>query len=454
MNQVDRAHLPLGVLIATGMMLFALFFGAGNLIFPAALGQQAGDVMWPAVFGFLITGVGLPLAGVVAMGLSGARDLQELSSRVNPLFGLLFTVALYLAIGPLFAIPRTGSVAYELGMTYWLPEGNRKPYEIGFLLAFFGIALWLALNPGKLVDRIGKILTPLLLLAMGVLIVVTFISPMGPPQMAQGDYVAQPFVTGFLAGYETMDALAALVFGILVLQAVRQAGISENSRVVKATFTAGMVAALLLAIVYVCIARMGAMSVEKLGLLDNGAQVLSGVAAHYYGAWGAALLGVMVFLACMTTAVGLIAACAAYFHRLLPRVGYRSLALVFAVISFIVASAGLNAILSAAVPVLVFLYPLTIMLVVLAFGQAWFGWGPLVWQIAMGLTFIASLVHALDSFKLLPTQFSERLESTIPGYDSGMGWIVFAVLGLALGLVAWLATGKAKHAAVERNSLR
>lgn len=150
--------------MATGMMLFALFFGAGNLIFPAALGQQAGQSLWPAIWGFLITGVGLPLLGVLALGLSRAQGLQDLASRVHPWFGVLFTVALYLTIGPLFALPRTGSVAFEIGLSPWLPQQGRKLWEIGSLALFFAIALWLALSPGKLVGRIGKVLTPLLLL--------------------------------------------------------------------------------------------------------------------------------------------------------------------------------------------------------------------------------------------------------------------------------------------------
>ncbi|MDO5505302.1 MAG: branched-chain amino acid transport system II carrier protein [Pseudoxanthomonas suwonensis] len=446
MPQATSPRLPVGVLVAIGMMLFALFFGAGNLIFPAALGQQAGASMWPAAAGFLITGVGLPLAGVVAMGISGARDLQALSSRVHPWFGVAFTVALYLTIGPLFAIPRTGSVAFELGLTYWLPEQGRKPWEIGFLLVFFGLALWLALSPGRLVDRIGRVLTPLLLLAMAVLIVATFVAPMGVPMAPQDNYQSGPFLQGFLAGYETMDALAALVFGILVLQAVRQAGIAEVGSVARATFTAGLVAAVLLAVVYVCIARMGAMSNEVLGLRENGAQVLSGVAAHYYGAWGAALLGVMVFLACMTTAVGLIAACATYFHRLFPRLGYRLLACLFALASFLVASMGLNAILSAAVPVLVFLYPLTIVLVVLAFGQHLFGWGAPVWRWAMGATVLAALLHALQGSALMPEALQGVL-ANIPGQAVGMGWMWFALVGLAIGLLHWLASGRRPLAA-------
>ncbi|WP_343293487.1 branched-chain amino acid transport system II carrier protein [Vandammella animalimorsus] len=435
-------RLSLSLLMATGMMLFALFFGAGNLIFPAALGQQAGQSLWPAIWGFLITGVGLPLLGVLALGLSRAQGLQDLASRVHPWFGVLFTVALYLTIGPLFALPRTGSVAFEIGLSPWLPQQGRKLWEIGSLALFFAIALWLALSPGKLVGRIGKVLTPLLLLAMALLIASTFIAPMGPPAAAQAAYQAQPFVKGFLAGYDTMDALASLVFGMLVLMSVHQAGIREPAQIMRATFAAGLVAALLLAVVYVCIARMGATSLAQLGLLDNGAKVLSGVAMHYYGAWGAVLLGVMVFLACVTTAVGLLAACAAYFNHLWPILNYRALVLLFALVSFAIASLGLGTILSAAVPVLVFLYPLTIVLIVLAMGQALLGWGAVVWRWAMGATVLSALLHALHSAKWLPAALADGLARYVPGQEAGLGWMVFAAAGLALGLLHWQATGR------------
>lgn len=435
-------RLPLSLLLAIGMMLFALFFGAGNLIFPAALGQQAGSSLTPAISGFLITGVGLPLLGVIALGVSGARDLQALSSRIHPWFGIAFTVALYLSIGPLFAIPRTGSVSFEMGLAPWLDDEQRKFGEIGFLLVFFSLSLWLAMSPGKLVDRIGKVLTPLLLLAMAILIASTFINPMGSTGSVQANYQAHPFVTGFLAGYETMDALASLVFGILVLNVVRESGITQPGRVTRATLIAALVAAGLLATVYLCIAWMGATSHDALGLQENGAQVLSGIARHYYGSLGVLLLGVMVLLACITTAVGLIASCATYFNRLLPKVSYRAFAILFALVSFTIASLGLNTLLSAAVPVLIFLYPLTIVLILLAFGQYLFGWSTPVWRWTMAFTLLAGVLHTLHGLNVLPAALADTLSRHIPGYEIGMGWLSFAAAGLALGIAHWLATGK------------
>jgi len=158
-NLSTRAYL------AIGMMLFALFFGAGNLIFPAALGQHAGDNVGWALLGFVLTGVGLPLLGVVAMGYSSCKDVEELASRVHPIYGLLYTISLYLSIGPMFATPRTGTVAYEIAIKPFA-DGLHMNMEPIFLALFFGISLWLSISPQKLVNRIGNILTPALLLVI------------------------------------------------------------------------------------------------------------------------------------------------------------------------------------------------------------------------------------------------------------------------------------------------
>ena len=153
-----------GEIVAIGLMLFALFFGAGNLIFPPALGQAAGTNFWPAIIGFLLTGVGLPLLGVLAIGLSGHDHLQSMANKINPVFSLVFTVILYLSIGPFFAIPRTGTVSYEIGIAPFLPDITGG-FDIGLLIysiVFFVIVGWLSLNPSKIVDRVGKLMTPLL----------------------------------------------------------------------------------------------------------------------------------------------------------------------------------------------------------------------------------------------------------------------------------------------------
>ena len=440
-----NGRLPWPALLAIGLTLFALFFGAGNLIFPAALGQQAGDRWWLAVAGFLLTGVGLPLAGVMAMGYSGSRDLEQLAGRVHPLFGRVFTIALYLTIGPFFAAPRTATVAYEMGPATLLPAAWQGLGLVAFAALFFAVTLWLALVPGKLIGVIGRGLTPLLLLAMAVLIGATLAAPMGLPGAAQGDYARFPLAQGFLNGYDTMDALASLVFGILVVQAVRAHGAETPPQLVRATLHSSLIAVGCLALVYVFIARLGALSVDALGLQPNGAPVLSGVARHYFGGWGAALLGLIVLLACLTTAIGLIAACAAYFHRLLPALSHGRWALVFALLSFGVACFGLTTLIAAAVPVLVFLYPLTVVLIGLTFLHPRFGGRPAVYRMGLLAAGLVGAAYGLKAAGWLPAAVDGALAASLPWYASGMGWLLPALAGVVLGW-AWVLARPAARA--------
>ena len=355
--------------IAIGLMLFALFFGAGNLIFPASLGQQAGVNVWWAVLGFIVTGVGLPLLGVMAMGYSGAKDLQALAGRVHPAYGFFFTVVLYLTIGPAFAIPRTGTVSYEIAIRPFLANGGTDMSQMIFLVVFFALSLWLSINPAKLVDRIGKVLTPLLLLSICALIVKSLVTPMGAYMGATKAYstAGVAVVQGILDGYNTMDALASLVFAILVIDFVKLSGAKTKEEVTSATFKAGIIAVACLGFVYVFVANLGATSVQQLGLLETGAPVLAESAKYLFGDIGALILAVIVLLACLTTSIGLITSCAKYFQRVFPAIGYKSYVVIFTVVSFLIGLYGLKTIIVAAIPVLMFLYPLTIAIIALAF---------------------------------------------------------------------------------------
>ena len=304
--------------ISIGLMLFALFFGAGNLIFPAFLGQNAGSNLPVAMTGFIIMGVGLPLLGVLVMGYSGAVDLLELSSRAGKVFGVTFTTLLYLTIGPFFAIPRTGTTTYELGLSSFFPESSQTVAQAVFLAIFMGLTLWLSISPNKLVDRIGTVITPVLLLSMVILIIASVVNPMGSAQAPTEVYSTSStaFTSGLMEGYNTMDALASLVFGIIVINAVKLYGAKTKGEIFKNTTKAAVIAAILLALVYVFISNIGMTSVSVLGLQKTGAGVLTGATTYYFGSVGKILLFVIVFLACLTTSVGLVTACSTYFVRL------------------------------------------------------------------------------------------------------------------------------------------
>ncbi|MFC0015197.1 MULTISPECIES: branched-chain amino acid transport system II carrier protein [Allobacillus] len=425
---------------AVGVMLFALFFGAGNLIFPASLGQNAGENLWPAAIGFLITGVGLPLLGIIAMSFSGSRNLQELATRVHPLYGVFFTSLLYLTIGPFFASPRTGTVAYEIGISSFVSESSQQLVLFIFTLLFFLIVLFLSLKPGKLVDTIGKLLAPGLVALIAILLITAFVNPMGEFQSPQASYSEGAFLTGFLEGYNTMDALSSLVFGIIVINAIYAMGVTSKKDILRTTIKAGCIAVLLLGTMYVGIAYLGATSTEVLPIFDNGGPVLSGAASHYYGTFGSVLLAVAIILACLTTAIGLTVANAQYFHSLFPKIRYETYVVFFATITFAIANFGLTNIITYSVPILMFLYPLAIVLILLTFLSPLFKHAQLVYMTTIAVTFIISFFDGLRSLcNSLGIDYFNWMqpilnffETWLPLYEQGLGWLVPAVIFIVI----------------------
>lgn len=432
--------------IATGLMLFALFFGAGNLIFPASMGQQAGTNIVAALAGFLFTGVGLPLLGVIAIAYSGSRDVQQLASRVAPWYGIWFAVMLYLSIGPFFATPRTATVSFEIGVLPFLGEIDdevKKTALFAYGVFFFALSYWLSVSPGKLVDRIGKILTPILLVVILILTGYAMISPMGALQAPAEAYQAGGLTKGIIEGYGTMDALASLVFAIIVIEAVRAMGVIDNKQVLSLTARAGFVAAACLAVVYVLIGYMGASSVEVLGVLDSGAKILSGSAEFYFGAFGKSILAIIVFLACLSTAVGLITACGEYFNRLVPKLSYHRWVIVFTFVSFTVANFGLNNIIKFSIPALMLLYPLTVAIIALAFLHSIFKGKRIVYILTIATTSVFAII---DGWKTLHSMFEGsqeafiiqldgKLAAVLPLYSSGLGWVLPSVIMFIISVV-------------------
>lgn len=439
--------------IAIGFMLFALFFGAGNLIFPAQLGQYAGTNFWYAAIGFLMTGVGLPLMGILAMAVSGSNDLQALASRVHPVYAIFFTTLLYLTIGPFFASPRTGTVAYEIGIAPFISEGYQSSGLFIFTLIFFIAVLLFSLFPAKLVDNIGKILAPVLVFLLGFLLVTAVISPLGSKEnpMAGYETSAGSVIGGFLEGYNTMDALASLVFGIIIIQAVRSFGITANKAIFKYTLSSGIIAIVLLGVIYIGIMYLGATSVQTIGVFDNGGPILNGAATYYYGTFGGVLLAIVIILACLTTAIGLTIATAEYFYSLLPQLSLKLWVVIFTVITFIVANFGLANIITFSIPVLMFLYPLAIVLILLTFAAPLFNEKRAVYVSAIAITFIMSIGDGLKALcESLEIDYFSWLETVItyfgrylPLYDQGLGWLLPAlVVAIIAAIISNVFTGK------------
>lgn len=425
-------------------MLFGMFFGAGNLIFPVSMGQLAGRNMWQAAAGFLITGVGLPLLGVAALGISREDGLLGLSSRVGRRYGRFFTCALYLTIGPFFAIPRCATVSYTVGVERILPDGAQTAALGIFSLLFFAAVLFFSLRPGEILTWIGKVLNPLFLFFLGILVIRALLSPMGgiseiPPE---GAYAGGAFFKGFLEGYNTMDALAGLAFGIIVVNVIQGLGVDKPDDVAKNTVRAGVFSSVLMAVIYVLVTAMGAQSRGMFAAAGNGGEALAVIAEHYFGAAGAVILAVTVTVACLKTAVGLITSCSETFCSIFPDgPSYRIWAVLFSALSFLVANLGLNAIISWSMPVLMFLYPLAITLILLTLCGRFFEndrrvyrWVTGFTAVAAGSDFLNALPEEVLAFAPLKT-VAEAAAGILPFSGIGFGWICPALLGLVLGLI-------------------
>ena len=427
--------------VVIGTMLFGMYFGAGNLIFPIQLGQLAGTNFWPALIGFLVTAIGLPFLGILAIGLSGSNGLRELANRVHPLFGLVFSMALYLTIGPFFAIPRTATVPFVVGFEPYINPGSASLWLGLFSFVFFAIVYYFSLHPAKVMDYIGKYLTPAFLVFLFVLIVTAIVKPMGNFGEPSGDYIELPFITGFKEGYNTMDALASLAFGIVVINAIKRQGITNTKDIAKATWKSGIFAMALMMLIYGLITYMGSSSVSAIGTFDNGGQIFAAVAQHYFGSFGTILLAIIIVLACLKTSIGLITSCSEFFHNLFPKISYRWFVLILSFVSFTIANFGLNNIIQFAVPVLMLLYPLAIVLILLTLCSPLFSNKHSVYAASMLLSFFVSFFDGYSTLVAnLPSATVPLFDSIkafymdyLPLYDIGLGWIIPALFGAIIG---------------------
>ena len=429
-------------------MLFGMFFGAGNLIFPIAMGQNAGSNLVPAAIGMLITGVGMPLLGVAALGISRSTGLFDLSSKAGRPFAMFFTCLLYLTIGPFFAIPRCATTSFTVGLEQVLPKSdNMWLYLLIFSVLFFAAALFFSLRPGKILTWIGKILNPCFLLFLGILVIVALISPAANVSDVEplGDYATKPFFTGFLEGYNTMDALASLAFGIVVVQVIRDLGVEDPNAVAGSTVRSGIFSCLLMGLIYVAVIIVGAQSRGAFEPAENGGVAFAQVARHYLGKPGLFVLAATVTLACLKTAVGLITSCSETFAAIFPNgPKYNAWAIIFSAVSLMFANLGLSAIIGYSIPVLMFLYPLAIMLILLALFGKLFNHDRAVYGCTLGFTLVAAIYDLLSALPENVLAFCRldavlgKITVVLPLASLGLGWVCPAALGLVIGLIVHL----------------
>lgn len=420
-------------MITVSFMLFSLFFGAGNLIFPPFLGQNAAQNTVPALIGFLITAVILPVLGVIVVAQSNGLD--KLGARVNGKFATVFTMLIYLSIGPGLGIPRAASVPFEMAVAPYLPQGASTGwFMLAYSLVFFTVAAWLALNPSKLLKRIGHFLTPSLL----TLIVFLFISflikgTMGVAQ-PQPAYQSASFLKGFCEGYQTMDTIAALNFGLVIAVTLRSLGIEEKSGIIRHTVFAGIVAGTILTLVYFMLTFMGMQSSGVYPIQENGAWTLRQIVYQLFGEFGAILLAAIFTLACLTTCVGLINSISQYFSTLFKSISYNKFVLGITIFSFAVCNQGLNTILSISVPVLNAIYPVSIMLIVLGLFDRFIRHNRFIYPFTILGTAVISVIYAIDGLGV-KLGFITDICHSLPLYDLGFGWVIITVTMLVISVV-------------------
>ena len=434
---------PATSIVTTGLMLFALFFGAGNLIFPPLLGAASGDSLPMVMIGFLVTGVLLPLATIVAVSTSG-EGILGLARRVGPRFGAVMPLAVYLSIGPFYAVPRVTTVAYELAtlpVLELMGISNSRWALAAHVAAFLGVSILIALRPSRLADSIGRWLTPALLLLLAVLCGATILTAPGVDRPAIDPYASAPMTTGLTQGYLTMDVLSASVFGIVVISSLRERGFTTPGRLVRGTTIAGAIAAVLLGAVYVGLALIGTRSPGDItSETTEGTELLRAAASLTLGRGGVIVFAGIVVLACLTTAVGLLASWAGYAYTAWPAVSFNRQLTAGTLVSFVLANLGLKAILKITAPLLFLLYPLAICLVVVTLVDA-LAPGRLraayLWSVSVAG--VLGLVSALtEAGWTMPSDLLSRTGL----WDNSTGWIVPALFALGIGLVLDVRAGR------------
>ena len=424
--------------------LFGMFFGAGNLIFPVHLGQMAGQNALPAIIGFIITAVGIPILGVAAIGVTHSDGLQTLSGKVGKGYGIFFTCLLYLTIGPLFAIPRCATVSFTTGITPLLgADSSEQLYLLLFSAVFFAFVLFFSLRPGKITVWIGKIINPLFLFFFAVLMLAALLAPGAAVSAVEPveAYRSDAFFPALIEGYGTMDAIAGLAFGIVVIDVIRRMGVDNDDAIAEDVLSSGLLTGALMALIYVVSIVVGAQSRGLFELSENGGIALTQIAGHYLGGVGLFILAFTITFACLKTSIGLVTACAETFSKMTNgKISYRSWAILFTVFSFAVSNIGLSAIIEYSIPMLMLIYPPAIALILLAFLGKFFAHDRTVYITTMTGTWAAAIFDCMKTLPA-PVQAALHLDAPIafaaahlPLFDKNLGWLLPAVIGFAAGM--------------------
>lgn len=422
----------------TGLLLFGIFFGAGNLIFPPALGALSGEHFWPAIAGFVLSGVGIAIVTLIIGTLNPKGYAHEISRKIAPWFSTVYLIVLYLSIGPFFAIPRTATTAFEVGIAPMLPAHTTGIGLLVFTILYFVAAYVIALNPSKILDSIGRILTPIFAILIVILVILGAIKYGGQaPQAATAAYANTAFGQGFLEGYNTLDALASVAFSVIAVTTLNQLGFANKKEYISTIWLVGIVVAIGFSVLYVGLGFLGNHFPIPADVMasdtNKGVYVLSRATQAIFGSGAQLFLAAMVTVTCFTTTVGLIVSTGEFFHKTFPQVSYKLYATIFTLIGFAIANLGLSAIIQYSVPVLMILYPITIAIVMLVIVNKFIALSKPGMQLTIAVVTLIAFMDVLGGqFKVAAVT---NMVKALPFAGQSLPWLVPAVVGILLSLV-------------------
>lgn len=409
-------------ILLTGFALFAMLFGAGNLIFPPMLGYETNSSWVPTMLAFTITGVGFPFLGILSVSIVG-NGIKDFANRVSPTFSKIFAIISILAIGPMLAIPRTGATAYEITFLY---NGMESPiYKYIYLICYFGIVILFSLRANKVIERVGKILTPILLILLFLIIIkgIFFANLSVKP-----DIYPHAFKRGFLEGYQTMDTIASIAYAGIILKAIKSGRNLTQKQEFSFLIKSGLVAILSLALIYGGFALVGAKMHSVLVTKDK-IELLVKTTSYLLGGYGNLILAICVAGACLTTAIGLVATVGEFFSSI-TSFKYENIVIFTVIISFLLSILGVESIIRISVPILIFIYPVMISLIILnLFGK--YIKNDYVYKGVVLFTGIIGLIESLESLGI-KNYYTNSILEILPFSDYGLTWLFPGLIGYIL----------------------
>ncbi|MGO1369698.1 branched-chain amino acid transport system II carrier protein [Senegalia sp. (in: firmicutes)] len=408
-----------------GLALFAMFFGAGNLIFPPSIGISAGDDWISAMLGFFLTGIGMPLLGIIAITKAGGT-LENFASKISSNFGKIFGIIIIVILGPLLGVPRTGATTYEMGISPIFE--NVSPILVSII--FFSLTLFLTIKPTGIIDRIGKLLTPILLIMLSIIIYKGVTMPIGTPINSAS---INTFANGFTEGYQTMDALGAIIFGGIIFNSLLEKGYKDKKSQLKVTLKAGLISSIGLVLVYGGLLYLGATASSVFESDITKTNLTISIVASILGEMGKVVLGICVSAACLTTSVGLIATFGNFFSDITNgKLSYKASVITATIISALIANLGVESIVAFSEPILAVIYPVAIILIVLNLLDDFIK-NKVIYIGAVYGTLLVSIMDGLKSLGVNSPIF-DNIINILPFWDKGFGWLVPAIIGMLISI--------------------